>query len=130
MKYLPFFLLFAIGLSAQNPEIELKKGLVIKQSCRIKPGVYALAGDTAEVYRPNVAFAASLAKAVIVISGNNLSVDFHKGGINGATVGPVAVRTFAPASATMSSSVPGQTPAARMSSIRTCHPLAKARPVG
>lgn len=94
MKYLPFFLLFAIGLSAQNPEIELKKGLVIKQSCRIKPGVYALAGDTAEVYRPNVAFAASLAKAVIVISGNNLSIDFQNAELNGAAPGQLP-NTFA-----------------------------------
>jgi hypothetical protein len=45
MKYL-FFLFLAIPSSilfAQTPEISLSKGLVIKESCRITPGKYAIA---------------------------------------------------------------------------------------
>jgi parallel beta-helix repeat protein len=81
------FLVFILPnlLFSQTPEISLTKGLIIKESCRIKPGVYALSGDTADLFLkpPNL----QTFKPVITISGENLVVDFQNAELNGAAVG-------------------------------------------
>ncbi|HRI58646.1 MAG TPA: right-handed parallel beta-helix repeat-containing protein, partial [Saprospiraceae bacterium] len=74
-------------LAAQNPEITLKKGLVIKESCRIKPGVYNLAGDSSDVFLAPSAFAASAVRPVLIISGNNLTVHFQFAELDGGAPG-------------------------------------------
>ncbi len=60
----------AVHLWAQLPEVELQAGMVITQSCRIKPRTYVLAATTditpGAPYRP-----------AITISGDNLEVDFQ-----------------------------------------------------
>ena len=79
---LPFFLSYLI-LSAQVPEITLAKGLVIKQSCRIKPQPYALAGSPTDLFEPPTDPARAL--PVITIAGDHLTVDFQNAELRGAT---------------------------------------------
>lgn len=56
---------------AQLPEVELRAGMVISKSCRIKPKTYTLAAETdikpGEAYRP-----------VITIAGDGIEVDFQQ----------------------------------------------------
>ncbi len=72
MKHLVWFLLFLPATQgvAQTPELELRAGLTIAQSCRIKPGVYTLEA-------PADIVAGTPYAPVLVISGNDLIVDFQ-----------------------------------------------------
>ncbi|MEO6039171.1 MAG: right-handed parallel beta-helix repeat-containing protein, partial [Saprospiraceae bacterium] len=70
-------------LPAQVPEIVLSKGLIIKQSCRVKPQTYLLAGNPADRFEPPVKPA--LALAVITIAGDHLTVDFQNAELRGTT---------------------------------------------
>ena len=63
-------LLLAAGLSAQTPEVELKPGLKITRSCRIKPGAVRLEAPTEIQTGSGYA-------GLIVIAGNDLVVDFQ-----------------------------------------------------
>ena len=85
MRGLFLLLSFAASsfLTAQSPEISLKKGLVIKESCRIKPAPYQLSGDTADVFIREYTFR----QPVITIQGNNLNIDFQNAELNGAMPG-------------------------------------------
>ncbi len=70
IKYLGLFLLFPACLSAQQPEITLKAGLDIRQSCRVKPQTYRLkAGADPAGTGPY--------QGLVTISGDNLTVDFQ-----------------------------------------------------
>jgi hypothetical protein len=57
---------------AQVPEITLTPGLVIEQSCKILPGNYALPGT---------------ASGAVVITGENITVDFQNAEMRGAAEG-------------------------------------------
>ncbi len=61
-------------LPAQTPELPLRQGLVITQSCRIKPGAYLLDAPVAALFTDTVNTAAL--KPIITIQGDNISVDF------------------------------------------------------
>lgn len=76
MKSLCLLLLVTIPavLFAQTPEIGLSKGLIIKDSCTVLKGVYSIA-STAE------------ADPGILISGENLVVDFQDADLRGAADG-------------------------------------------
>ncbi|MBL8069116.1 MAG: right-handed parallel beta-helix repeat-containing protein [Armatimonadetes bacterium] len=65
------FLLMSRPLSSDLPEVTLKPGLVIKSSCRIKPGDYLVAGGE------------SPAKAAIRIEGDNITIDFRDAVLRG-----------------------------------------------
>lgn len=64
-------LLSVYGATAQLPEIELRPGMVISESCRIKPNVYTFAAASdiraGEPYRP-----------VIMLVGSDIVVDFQQ----------------------------------------------------
>jgi parallel beta-helix repeat protein len=83
------FFIFPQLLVSQTPEIYLTKGLIIKESCRVKPSVYALSGDTADVFSPSTFKLSNLQtfKPIITISGENLVVDFQNAELNGAAPG-------------------------------------------
>ncbi|MBK9338141.1 MAG: right-handed parallel beta-helix repeat-containing protein [Lewinellaceae bacterium] len=70
-----FLLLLAAGLHAQTPEVELKPGLKITRSCRIKPGAVRLEAPT------EIQTGAGYA-GLIVIVGNNLVVDFQNAALH------------------------------------------------
>lgn len=76
------FLSAPVFLSAQTPEITLTKGLTISQSCTVKTDKYALSGEPADVFAPPVDLAA--AKPVVLISGENIVVDFHGAELRGS----------------------------------------------
>jgi len=80
------FVVFPNWLFAQTPEVALVKGLIIKESCRIKPAPYNLQGDTADVFLRSYTFQKSVT-AVVTISGENLSVDFQKAELRGTAPG-------------------------------------------
>ncbi len=71
MRYTILALLFCPSvLPAQTPEITLSPGLIISQSCRVKPQTYRLkAGDNPDGDNPF--------KGLITIAGDNLTVDFQ-----------------------------------------------------
>ncbi len=85
MRPLLLLLYFCAGnlLAAQNPEIALTKGLIIKQSCRVKPGIYALTGSPGDTFQPPVNPGKSL--PVITIQGDHLTVDFQNAVLRGST---------------------------------------------
>jgi len=62
-KLLSIFLLTSVTVFAQD--LIPKKGMVLKKSARIKKGTYALEGYD------------SLNRAVLVIEGNNIVIDFN-----------------------------------------------------
>ncbi|MCC6460285.1 MAG: right-handed parallel beta-helix repeat-containing protein [Saprospiraceae bacterium] len=62
------FLLLALPAAAQSPEITLRTGLVITQSCRIKPGEYRLSAPSPDSARQG---------PVLIIRGDHLSIDFQ-----------------------------------------------------
>jgi len=68
-RALPFCLM-AFHLPAQTPEIAFRPGLVIAQSCRIKPGAYRFDA-------PAAVTAGDRYTPLITISGNDLTVDFQ-----------------------------------------------------
>lgn len=75
IRYIGLFVgMFPFFLWAQTPEIPLSKGLIIKTSCQILPGKYALPTDA------DTPFA-------ITIEGNDLQVDFQGAQLLGAAVG-------------------------------------------
>lgn len=84
MRHLLLFLLSLAGsfLTAQVPEITLTKGLIIKQSCRIKAQTYTLAGNPADKFEPPADPAKAI--AVITIMGDHLTVDFQNAELRGA----------------------------------------------
>jgi len=83
MKFTWFILLLpAFPLFAQTPEISLRSGLVITQSCRIKPDIYRLNGSQADVF--NKAGGLSKTKPVILVSGDNITVDFQNAILQGS----------------------------------------------
>jgi parallel beta-helix repeat protein len=88
-RLLLLFFIFPNLLFSQTPEIILIKGLTIKESCRIKPGTYALSGDTADVFLPSTLQPSNplTFKPVITISGENLVVDFQNAELDGAALG-------------------------------------------
>ena len=56
MKLLLFFpLLFPLLVAAQAPEIELSKGQVISQTCRVKAATYKIAAAPADLFLPDTA---------------------------------------------------------------------------
>lgn len=59
-------------LHAQIPEVTLLKGMLLEQSCNIRPGIYELAVADKET--------------CITISGNNLVVDFKQAELRGAPI--------------------------------------------
>ena len=72
-----WFLLFSFLLShrsaaAGHPPVELKPGMIISSSVIIKPGTYHLNGTD------------SLTHSVILIQGNNITVDFNKAVLQGS----------------------------------------------
>jgi parallel beta-helix repeat protein len=74
MRFFALFLLFLPKfLFAQTPEIPLTAGLLIEQSCKIKPGGYL--------------FAAPQTGGVVTISGENITVDFQNAELQGAAAG-------------------------------------------
>jgi parallel beta-helix repeat protein len=76
MKFAPIILLFLTTLlQAQTPEIALKANLTITQSCNVKSNFYRLNGAREDVFAMPVD--PSKARPVIVISGDNLTVDFQ-----------------------------------------------------
>src|SRR4051812_48873175 len=76
LKIRLLLLALAIGLVfnslAATPPIELKKGMTIKSSVQIKKGAYLLNGSD------------SLKSPVIVIEGNNITVDFNDAVLQGS----------------------------------------------
>ncbi|MCE7922822.1 MAG: hypothetical protein DYG98_07180 [Haliscomenobacteraceae bacterium CHB4] len=85
-RLLPVLFLFPSFLFAQTPEITLTQGLVINKSCRVKPGPYALSGDTADVFFPSTRQPANplTFRPVVTISGDNLTVDFQTAELRGS----------------------------------------------
>lgn len=69
-----WYLLTSISVAAQTPEIPLRQGLVITQSCRIKPGAYVLDAPEPATFTDSVNIRAF--QPVITIQGDNISVDF------------------------------------------------------
>ncbi|MBN8678530.1 MAG: right-handed parallel beta-helix repeat-containing protein [Chitinophagales bacterium] len=63
---------FPVILHAQIPEVTLSKGMLLEQSCTIRPGIYELAVADKET--------------CITISGNNLVVDFKQAELRGAPI--------------------------------------------
>lgn len=87
MKQKLFALLFLPQLlCAQLPEITLSKGLVISQSCRIKPDAYRMPGEKADVFKPDTTGAVDFSAAIpaLVITGDNLTVDFRNAELRGS----------------------------------------------
>ncbi len=80
-------LLPAAGLFAQTPETDLKSGLKITSSCRIKPGAYRLEAP-AEIQT------GAEYTALITISGNDLVVDFQQASLH-STADPTRPDLFA-----------------------------------
>jgi parallel beta-helix repeat protein len=78
-------LLPGLRAGAQIPELPLKKGMEIRQSCRIKKGEYLLSGNKNEVFQEKNAIKST--PAIIRISGNNLTVDFQEALLQGAAKG-------------------------------------------
>lgn len=76
MRLFSFITIFSYTswLAAQTPEIPLSQGLVITQSCRIKPGAYVLDAPIPAIFTDSVDTRA--VQAVITILGDNISVDF------------------------------------------------------
>jgi len=74
-------------LFAQTPEITLSKGLTISRSCKIKAETYSLAGDPADVFSSDTSkkSVTALAKPVITISGDNLTIDFQSAELRGSS---------------------------------------------
>lgn len=70
-------------LFSQTAEITLKKGMTIKESCRVKTAQYSLAGDSTDLFDKVPAFVPSAVRPVITISGNNITVDFQDATLNG-----------------------------------------------
>src|SRR5512140_3608323 len=70
-RVITLLLLLAAAASAQTRVIELRRGLVITSSVRIRPNVYRLAAP------------ASLDSALIVIRGNDIVVDFSEATLEG-----------------------------------------------
>ena len=69
-KFLPF--LIALFCLACNQEIELKAGMTINHSVKIKPGIYNLNGSE------------DLTNPVITIEGKDITIDFNGAVLNGA----------------------------------------------
>lgn len=65
-----FFLLVAMSTEAQ---VLLKRGMVIKKSAKVKKGTYALKGYD------------SLSNGVVIIEGNNITVDFSQATLKGSS---------------------------------------------
>jgi parallel beta-helix repeat protein len=88
-RFLLSLLVFPSLIFAQTPEIPLTKGLTIKESCRIKPGVYNFSGDTADVFDPQTRKPGDplTFNPVVTISGENLVVDFQKAELDGEAPG-------------------------------------------
>ncbi|GAB4497404.1 MAG: hypothetical protein OHK0019_30990 [Saprospiraceae bacterium] len=89
--------IFPCLLFAQKTEVTLKKGLTIKESCRVKAGAYALPGDPADVFLKNETSSGSAISSihpVITISGENLEVDFQNAELDGGNAGQLP-NTFA-----------------------------------
>jgi hypothetical protein len=70
-QILLFFFLVLTGLAA-DAQVSLKNGMVISKSTKVKKGTYALNGFD------------SLSKGVIVIEGNNITVDFNQAVLKGS----------------------------------------------
>lgn len=83
MKFGWFLFLFpTLSLFAQSPEIVLQKGLVINKSCRVKPDFYHLNGAPADVF--NAPGGLSKTTPIILISGENITVDFQNAILQGS----------------------------------------------
>src|SRR5688572_20186953 len=70
-QILVFFFLVLAGIGA-DAQIALKNGMVIRKTIKVKKGTYALNGFD------------SLTKGVIVIEGNNITVDFNQAVLKGS----------------------------------------------
>ncbi|MDX2281283.1 MAG: right-handed parallel beta-helix repeat-containing protein [Saprospiraceae bacterium] len=79
---IPLLLLAMYPLHGQSPEIKLTQGLVIRQSVRIKTSVYPLSASAVQVFQDSTDLAA--VQPVIVISGENITVDFQQAVLRGA----------------------------------------------
>ncbi|MFZ4478079.1 MAG: hypothetical protein ACOYPR_22990, partial [Saprospiraceae bacterium] len=79
---IPLLLLAMYPLHGQSPEIKLTQGLVIRQSVRIKTSVYPLSASAAQVFHDSTDLAS--VQPVIVISGENITVDFQQAVLRGA----------------------------------------------
>jgi hypothetical protein len=79
-------LLLPALLVAQAAEIELAQGLVIRQSCRVKAAVYKIAARPTDLFLPDSTGAVRWdeARAVIVIAGDDLTVDFQQAELQGS----------------------------------------------
>ncbi|TNE53983.1 MAG: hypothetical protein EP344_14615 [Bacteroidetes bacterium] len=70
------FCIIPLTVKAQIPEIELTPGLVITESCHIKPGAYSLQAP-AELRSADGAYT-----PLITIRGNDLTVDFQEAALH------------------------------------------------
>lgn len=78
MRKIWFFVLWLClftVLEAQTPELPLTKGMHISSSCRIRPGEYLLAADSASEM------------VICTIEGNDMEVDFQNAELRGAAEG-------------------------------------------
>jgi parallel beta-helix repeat protein len=74
--------LAASGLSAQTPEIKLTQGLIIQQSVRVKTDIYRLASNAHALFKDSAEWAK--VPPVILITGENIIVDFQNAVLRGA----------------------------------------------
>ncbi len=82
MKYLILAVFFPVLIQAQTPEISLTSGLVIRQSCTIKTGLYRLNGAVKDVFTDKPTMSA--AQPVLSVEGENLTIDFNNAQLQGS----------------------------------------------